>query len=89
MVAGPRGIKPERLVCHGHTGFGVAVLFLMIAMSFNRQHGHVADSVTVAPKLKRRRHCVLATICGDSTLPSLESPPEADPNDRDLFTDDA
>ena len=39
-----RAVKPERLVCHSHTGFGVAVFFLVMAMSFNHQHGHVEDS---------------------------------------------
>lgn len=32
---------------HGHTGFGVAVLCLVIAMSFDHQHGHVEDSETM------------------------------------------
>lgn len=41
------GIKPGCLVCHSHTRFGVAVLVLGMAMSFDHQHGRVEDSVTV------------------------------------------
>ena len=58
-------MQNSQLGCHGHTGFWVAVLFSVVFLSANDQeplindrsqemslvhrHGHVEDSVTVAP----------------------------------------
>ena len=45
-------------MCHGHTVFGVAVLFGLASQQHTPnvpQHGHVEDSVTVAPAPRRNR----------------------------------
>lgn len=47
------------------------------------------DGTGKRPSNSGRKLTKVAAVCGDSTESSLESPPEADPIDRDLSTDDA